>query len=115
MVEKLPNILAVLDPPPGEQRSGKIFIFSNGGLPDRVTAVALAEDGHCLGGAICQHEDEILSRTEAGRRFAFSTHYPDGYELVPAVAEDPRVLEAYAKNQVLAEIYRIGNDIEVVT
>lgn len=65
-----------------------IFGFNNGGLPDWYDAVALAEDGTCLGSHTCSHEGYMphdLGIIEGTRpdlhEESYKKHYPDGYRM----------------------------------
>lgn len=40
----------------GIRQKHKIYCFNNGGSPGWLSAVALADDGHCLAGHTCSHE-----------------------------------------------------------
>ena len=69
-----------------------IFGFNNGGSAGWYSAVALAEDGVCLGGHVCSHEGYmpadlgVLEGTRLDRHAEdYQKHYPDGYrmEFVP--------------------------------
>lgn len=66
-----------------------IMGFNNGGSPGWYSAVALAEDGHCLGGHCCSHEGYmphdlgILEGTRKDRHEeSYQPHYPGGYRMV---------------------------------
>ena len=64
-----------------------IYGFNNGGRPDWLSAVLLAEDGTPLGGHICSaegympHDLGILEGTRPDRHEGFQKHYPDGYRM----------------------------------
>jgi hypothetical protein len=87
----------------------KIYCFINSGKgTDWVTALALAEDGHCLAShdSSCDawaHHD--IGHTSDWKHEEYRKHYPDGYEV--EWVEDPRahagLAAAYAKNQELAK------------
>jgi hypothetical protein len=70
-----------------------IYGFNNGGMPGLLSAVAIAEDGTCLGGHACSHEwfmEGDLGMLEGTRKDrhenSYQPHYPDGYrmEFVPS-------------------------------
>lgn len=70
-----------------------IYGFNNGGSPGWYSAVALSEDGVCLGGHLCAHEacmESDLGILEGSRpdrhENEYKPHYPDGYrmEFVPS-------------------------------
>lgn len=70
-----------------------IFGFNNGGSREWYSAVAIAEDGICLGGHVCSHEGYMpydLGVIEGSRpdrhKDDYQKHYPDGYrmEFVPS-------------------------------
>lgn len=64
-----------------------IYGFNNGGAPDFLSAVLLAEDGTGLGGHCCssegymRHDLGILDGTRPDRHEGFQKHYPDGYRM----------------------------------
>lgn len=65
-----------------------IYGFNNGGSPGWYSALALAEDGTCLGGHCCSHEGYIphdlgcLEGTRPDRHEeSYRVHYPDGYRM----------------------------------
>lgn len=64
-----------------------IFGFNNGGTTGWLEAVALAQDGTCLGGHICSseaympHDLGILEGTRADRHETYRMHYADGYRM----------------------------------
>ena len=66
----------------------KIFCFSNVVGGGDGEALALAEDGTCLGSHWCSHESFVrvdLGVTEGSRpdrHKTYKEHYPDGYEMV---------------------------------
>ncbi len=65
----------------------KIYGFNNGGSPEWLDAVLLAEDGTCLGRHVCSHEGYmphdlgVLEGSAPDRHAAFKKHYPDGYAM----------------------------------
>lgn len=72
-----------------------IYGFNNGGSPGWFSAVAIAEDGSCLGGHACSHEGYMqhdLGILEGSRpdRHAndYQKHYPDGYRMEFVSSED---------------------------
>lgn len=65
-----------------------IFGFNNGGSPGWFSAVAIAEDGTCLGGHVCSDEGYmpydlgILEGTRLDRhQNDYQKHYPNGYRM----------------------------------
>src|SRR5690348_4286544 len=65
-----------------------IYGFNNGGSPGWFQAVAMAEDGTCLGGHTCSaegympHDLGILAGTRPDRHEeSYRPHYPDGYRM----------------------------------
>ncbi len=86
-----------------------IYGFNNGGSPDWLSAVAIAEDGTVLGGHICSaegympHDLGILEGTRPDRHEQnYQKHYPDGYRMafVPhaEVQGNAGLMEAIRKN-----------------
>jgi hypothetical protein len=70
-----------------------IYGFNNGGSTGWLSAVAIAEDGTCLGGHVCSHEGYMpfdLGMYEGTRpdrhEKSYQPHYPEGYrmEYVPS-------------------------------
>ena len=66
-----------------------IYGFNNGGSPEWYSAVAIAQDGHVLGGHCCSaegymlHDLGILEGTRPDRHMeSYQKHYPDGYRMV---------------------------------
>lgn len=86
-----------------------IYGFNNGGAPDFLAGVLLAEDGSCLGSHICsdegymRHDLGILEGSRPDRHETFREHYPDGYRMDFVGAEEVTghigLTEAYRKNQ----------------
>lgn len=86
-----------------------IYGFNNGGSPQFLSAVLLAEDGTHLGGHICSaegympHDLGVLEGSRPDRHEHFKAHYPDGYRMdfVPAaeVRTHPGLSIAYERNQ----------------
>lgn len=65
-----------------------IYGFNNGGSPGWYSAIALSEDGTCLGGHCCSHEcymEHDLGITEGSRLDRhtddYQKHYPNGYRM----------------------------------
>ena len=91
----------------------KIYCFSNVRGGGDGIALALAEDGHCLGSHWCSHEAYVcmdLGVTPGARpdrHETYAKHYPDGYVMVfvPAsqISSHPGIREAYRLNQELAK------------
>lgn len=92
-----------------------IYGFNNGGSRGWYSAVAIAEDGVCLGGHCCSdeaympHDLGILAGTRKDRHEqSYSQHYPDGYrmEFVPTSEMDKHegLHKAIAANQVAATL-----------
>lgn len=70
-----------------------IFGFNNGGSAGWLSAIAIAEDGTCLGSHVCSSEAYmpadlgVIEGTKPGRhKDDYQPHYPDGYrmEFVPS-------------------------------
>jgi len=91
-----------------------IYGFNNGGSPGWYSAVAIAEDGACLGGHLCSaegympHDLGILEGTRLDRHEdAYQKHYPDGYRMVWVSSEELKghsgIDEACRLNQLAAE------------
>lgn len=87
-----------------------IYGFNNGGTPGLLHAVAIAEDGTCLGGHGCSHEGFMpydLGMVEGHRpdrhKNDYQPHYPDGYrmEFVPSdeIKDHAGLNAAFALNQ----------------
>ena len=64
-----------------------IYGFNNGGGSGWLSAVAIAEDGVCLGGHCCSdegympHDLGILEGSRPDRHETFQAHYPNGYRM----------------------------------
>jgi hypothetical protein len=65
-----------------------IMGFNNGGSPGLYSAVAVAEDGKCLGGHCCSHEGYmpydlgIIENARSDRhKESYQKHYPEGYRM----------------------------------
>jgi hypothetical protein len=72
-----------------------IYGFNNGGSPGWYSAVAIAEDGHCLGGHCCSseaympHDLGVLEGTRIDRHERdYQKHYPDGYRMEFVSSDD---------------------------
>jgi hypothetical protein len=88
-----------------------IYGFNNGGSPDFLFAVLLAEDGANLGSHVCSaegympHDLGIISGSRPDRHETFRQHYPDGYRMdfVPGkdVMTHPGLEAAYQRNQAM--------------
>jgi len=91
----------------------KIFCFSNVVGGGDGAALALAEDGMCLGSHWCSHESFVsgdLGVTEGSRpdrHKTYKEHYPDGYEMVfvpsSEVKNHPQLKIAFELNQKIGE------------
>jgi hypothetical protein len=90
-----------------------IYGFNNGGSPGWYSAVAIAEDGTCLGGHCCsaegymEHDLGILEGTRKDRHENdYQKHYPGGYrmEFVPSdeIKGHEALNRAFALNQAQA-------------
>lgn len=85
----------------------KIFVFINGGRgTEFVKGESLSEDGHFLAGHLSSNETWFrhdMGLTSDWKHEKYKAHYPDGYELVEVLEEDPRqnadLMAAYAKYQ----------------
>jgi hypothetical protein len=91
-----------------------IYGFNNGGQRDWWDAIAIAEDGTCLGGHTCSHEGYM--RSDLGvikgsrpdrHEQDYRKHYPDGYRMdfVPHAEVDGHeaLQKAFALNKAQAE------------
>ncbi|MCO5079202.1 MAG: hypothetical protein M9937_26390 [Chelatococcus sp.] len=64
-----------------------IYGFNNGGPREWLQAIALAQDGTCLGQYICSaegympHDLGVLEGSRPDRHEHFREHYPDGYRM----------------------------------
>lgn len=87
-----------------------IYGFNNGGSPGWFNALAIAEDGACLGGHLCSHEAYMegdLGVLEGSRKDRhendYQKHYPEGYrmEFVPSSDIDTHrgLQAAFAENE----------------
>lgn len=90
-----------------------IWGFNNGGSSGWYSAIALAEDGTCLGQHVCSHEgymESDLGVREGSRPDRhtndYQKHYPDGYRMdfVPSehVKTHAELNRAFALNQAQA-------------
>lgn len=91
-----------------------IMGFNNGGPAGLLSAVAIAEDGNCLGGHCCSAEDYmpwdlgIVDGTREDRHEGpYREHYPGGYrmEFVPraSIKRHTKTQEALRLNALLAK------------
>lgn len=68
-----------------------IYGFNNGGAPDWLEALAIAEDGTVLGSHICSnegympHDLGLIEGSRPDRQDTYQEHYPEGYraEFIP--------------------------------
>lgn len=73
-----------------------IYGFSNGGDPDFIQAIAIAQDGTVLGVHGCSHEGYIphdlgiLADTRPDRHETYRAHYPHGYRMEFVPCKDVR-------------------------
>jgi len=81
-----------------------IYGFNNGGYRGWYDAVALAEDGTCLGGHICSLESYmyrdlgIISGSRKDRHEDYyMKHYPDGYRMDFVIFDDVKHHEELKK------------------
>lgn len=71
----------------GRENLPVIYGFNNGGSPGWYSAVAISEDGVCLGGHCCSDEGYmeadlgIIEGWRMDRHEAYRAHYPDGYRM----------------------------------
>lgn len=88
----------------------RILCFNNGGSRDWYHAVAIAEDGTCLGQHVCssegymKHDLGVLEGTRLDRHEeSYSKHYPDGYvmEWVPSneIRTNEKLMKAFDLNK----------------
>jgi hypothetical protein len=87
-----------------------IYGFNNGGAPEWLQAVAIAEDGNVLGSHICSHEGYMphdLGITKDSRpdrhEEHYKVHYPDGYRMDFVQHGDEGLAQALIRNQLLAD------------
>ena len=62
----------------------KIYAFNNGGRPNFMQAMAIAESGHVVGTHICSSEGYMRSDigvTSTWHHEDYKAHYPDGFEV----------------------------------
>jgi hypothetical protein len=88
-----------------------IYGFNNGGAPEWLQAVAIAQDGHVLGSHICSHEGYMphdLGMVKGSRpdrhENDYQKHYPDGYRMDFVPFKDVEGHEALKKAFVLNEL-----------
>lgn len=92
-----------------------IYGFNNGGTPGLLHAVAIAEDGTCLGGHGCSHEGFMpydLGIIDGHRRDRhekdYKRHYPEGYrmEFVPSdeIKGHEKLNAAFKLNRQMPEV-----------
>ena len=81
-----------------------IYGFNNGGSAGWLSAVAIAEDGTCLGGHCCSHEGYmrhdlgIFEGTRTDRHTdQYQPHYPNGYKMDFIPYEEVRTHEGLNK------------------
>lgn len=90
-----------------------IYGFNNGGSPGFYHAVLIAEDGNCLGGHLCSHDDYmphdlgILEGSRPDRHEDFKKHYPNGYRMdfvyKNEISDHVALNEAFKLNSLLEE------------
>jgi len=88
-----------------------IMGFNNGGSPRFLSAVAITEDGVCVGGHCCSDEGYMphdLGITEGGfEKAGCKEHYPDGYrmEWVPTddIKDHVKLNKAFELNSAAGE------------
>jgi hypothetical protein len=92
----------------------RIYGFNNGGGSGWYQAIAIAEDGHCLGGHTCSsegympHDLGILEGCRLDRHEKeYSTHYPEGYVMewvpTPQIEEHEKLNKAFELNNIMAK------------
>jgi len=88
----------------------KIYCFINGGYPDMLNVIAVAEDGKVLAGHCSSHRQwaiHDIGITSDWKHEHYKEHYPDGYELVwlddPANDEDFKKIIELNKARIAAE------------
>ena len=92
-----------------EQKRHKIYIFSNGGEAGWMSAVAIADDGHCLAQHICSHEGFMahdMGITSNWKHENYNKHFGEGnweLEWVSNPLSHAGLDAAYKLNQQLAE------------
>lgn len=96
-----------------------IYGFNNGGSPEWYSAVAIAEDGHALGGHCCSHEGYMphdLGVVKGSRpdrhENDYQKHYPDGYRMDFVPFKDVDGHEALKRAFALNEIIRQKHEQE---
>ena len=87
-----------------------IYGFNNGGSPGWLHAVAIAQDGHCLGGHTCSHEGYmpadlgIIAGSRPDRHEeSYRKHYPDGYRMDFVPFDHEGLKKAIENNAALAQ------------
>ena len=91
----------------------KIYCFSNVVGGGDGIALAMAEDGTCLGSHLCSdecyvpHDLGVNEGSRPDRHIDYAKHYPDGYEmefvLASDVADHAGIQEAFRLNQIMGE------------
>lgn len=91
-----------------EEIKHKIYCFNNGGSPGFMSAVALADDGHCIAGHCCSHEGFMrhdLGMDRSTRKHKdYNKHFGEGnweLEWVAAVDSHEGCKAALALNALL--------------
>lgn len=90
----------------------KIYIFNNGGSPGWYSAMAIADDGHCLAQHICSSEGFMphdMGITSNWKHENYNKHFGEGnweLEWVPDPRNHAGLDAAYALNQTLAAATR---------
>jgi hypothetical protein len=94
-----------------------IYGFNNGGAPEWLQAVAIAQDGHVLGSHICSHEGYMphdLGITQGSRKDRhekdYQAHYPDGYRMDFVRFNDEGLTKALELNKLLEDQHEENTD-----
>jgi hypothetical protein len=94
-----------------------IYGFNNGGAPEWLQAVAIAQDGHVLGSHICSHEGYMphdLGITQGSRKDRhekdYQAHYPDGYRMDFVRFNDEGLTKALELNKLLEDQHEESTD-----
>lgn len=96
-----------------------IYGFNNGGAPNWLQAIAIAEDGNVLGSHICSHEGYMphdLGVVKGSRpdrhEEQYKVHYPDGYRMDFVPFSHEGVTKAIELNKLLGEKHEENTDAD---
>lgn len=91
------------------EKKHEIYCFNNGGSPQFLHALALADDGHVVAEHICSHECYMahdLGMTSSWKHENYNKHFGEGNWVLVWIddpAEDERVKAAMVLNEKLRE------------